>query len=97
MLVHYRKGTIMALSTERLGQIALRALQHKMEEEGVRLMPKELKRSIHNEAKKLGVSAQELAEFVKLVYKSAFDKTMAELDSISSPAKVEEKEKVVGR
>ena len=78
----------MVLSQDRIGQIALQALQQKMEGEGIRLNPKELKRQIHNEAKSLGIPAPELAEFAKLIYKSAFDKTMAELESISPSAKV---------
>lgn len=72
----------MALSPERIGQIALLALQSKLEEGGLNLNPKEIKRSIANEAKKLGVPAHEMAEFVKIVLKAAFEKTMTELDSM---------------
>jgi hypothetical protein len=78
----------MVLSREKVGQIALRVLQQKMELDGIRLNPKELKREIHNEAKKFGITPQELAEFAKLIYKTAFDKTMTELDLISPPAQV---------
>ena len=87
----------MVLTQDRIGQIALLALQKRMEENGISLNPKELKRGIHNEAKELGIPAPELAEFAKVVYKKAFEKTMAELDSISPPAKVEEKEKAIDR
>ena len=72
----------MALSEERVGQIAMLALQSKMEKDGVTLNPKEIKREITNQAKNLGIPASELAEFAKIAIKSAFDKTMAELDSI---------------
>ena len=52
----------MALTKERMGQIAMIALQQKMEQDGIRLNPKELKRQINNEAKTLGIPASELAE-----------------------------------
>jgi len=73
----------MSLSKERIGQIALQALQQRLEQDGISLNPKTLKRQIHNDAKNFGITAQELAEFIKLIYRSAFDKTMAELESIS--------------
>lgn len=72
----------MALTEERAGQIAMIALQMKMEEGGIRLIPKEIKRDMINEAKKLGISAPELAQFVKIAITKAFNKTIAELDSI---------------
>jgi hypothetical protein len=75
----------MTLTTEKIGQIAVLALQSKMEESGLNLNPKTIKREIANEAKKLGIPAHELAEFAKIMLKSAFDKTMAELDSIKAP------------
>ncbi len=78
----------MALSQQKIGEIALRALQHKMESDGINLNPKNLKRDIHNEAKNLGVTTQELAEFAKVIYRTAFNKVMAELESISPSAKV---------
>lgn len=79
----------MPLSSERVGDIALLALQHKMETEGmITLNPKEIKRQIHNLAKILGIPPHELAEFAKLIYKVAFDKTMAELNSMRLPATV---------
>lgn len=72
----------MALTQERIGQIATLALQRKMGQDGIRLNSKEIKREIANEAKNLGIPATEMAEFAKIMIKDAFDKTMAELDSI---------------
>lgn len=72
----------MALTQERIGQIAMLALQKKMSQDGIRLNSKEIKREITNEAKSLGIPAPELAEFAKILIKGAFDKTMAELDTI---------------
>ncbi len=76
----------MALSKERIGEIAMLILQSKLESDGlIRLTPKEIKRSMANESKNLGIPAHEMAEFAKIVLKTAFDKTMAELDSIKAP------------
>ncbi|MBU6431592.1 MAG: hypothetical protein KGJ58_01565 [Patescibacteria group bacterium] len=72
----------MTLTSERTGKIAMLALQRKMERDGIRLIPKEIKREIVNESKNLGIQTFELAEFAKIVIKEAFEKTMAELDSI---------------
>lgn len=87
----------MALSKERLGEIALFALQLQLEEKGLRLDPREIKRDLHNEAKKLGVPIQEFAEMVRAVYKTAYERTMAAIDEVSPPDKVEDKEKFVDR
>lgn len=87
----------MVLTKERAGQIAMQALQMKMEADGIRLNPKELKRHIHNEAKEIGVTTQELAELAKLIYRGAFEKTMAVLEEISPSAKVEDKEQAIDR
>ncbi len=75
----------MPLSKERIGEIALVVLQHKMEQDGIRLNPKEIKREIVNGSKKLGVPVHESAEFAQIMIKAAFDKTMAELDTIKNP------------
>ena len=72
----------MALSKEKIGQIAVQALQRQMESNGISLNPKEVKRQIANEAKGLGIPPCEMAEFAKMVYKTAYDKVIAELDSI---------------
>lgn len=74
----------MPLSNEKVGDIALLALQHRMETEGmITLNPKEIRRQIHNQAKTLGIPPHELAEVAKIIYKTAFDKTMAELDAMT--------------
>ena len=58
--------------------------QQKMESDGsITLNPKETRRQIHNMAKSLGIPPNELAEVAKIIYKSAFDKTMAELDAMT--------------
>lgn len=73
----------MALTKERIGEIAVQALQRQMEQNGnISLNPKEVKRQIANEAKTLGISPRDMAEFAKMVYKTAYDKVMAELDTI---------------
>jgi hypothetical protein len=83
MLVHYKKESNMALTKDRIGEIAVQALQRQMEQNGnISLNPKEVKRQIANEAKSLGISPRDMAEFAKVVYKTAYDKVMAELDTI---------------
>lgn len=69
----------MALSKERLGEIALRALQENMEQEGIRLRPKEIRREVHNEAKRLMITEREAAELITTIIEAAYQKTMAEL------------------
>ena len=72
----------MALTSERVGQIAMIAFQSRKEEEGVRLNPKQIRRDISNEARKLGIPVHEAAQFVQLMFREAYDKTMAELDEL---------------
>jgi hypothetical protein len=72
----------MSLSPERAGQIALVVLQQKMEEDGVRLNPRNIKRDLVSESKRLGIPLRELAEFVSGVMKTAYEKTIAEIDKI---------------
>lgn len=70
-------------SSLRVGVVALIVLQHKLEEEGkVTLRPKEIRRDVHNWAKKLDLPANEVAELLKVILKKAYQKTMAELDLI---------------
>lgn len=83
----------MALSKERIGEIAMVVLQHKLEQDnGVRLNPKEIKREIINSSKKFGITVQEGAEFVEIIIKTAYEKTMAEIEMIKTgkTGKVEE-------
>lgn len=75
----------MALSKERVGEIALILLQHKMEKNGdITLNPSEIKREILNESKKFGVEPHEAAEFLQIVVKTAYEKTMATLEEVKS-------------
>lgn len=75
----------MALSKERLGEIALLALQAKVEKDGgVRLNPKEIKREVANSAKQLNVPFRELAELFEVVIKASYVKTMAQLDKLKN-------------
>jgi hypothetical protein len=54
----------MALTQERKGQIALALVKSRFQDEGIRLKP-DLKRDIGNQAKKIGVSTDELLQFVE--------------------------------
>jgi hypothetical protein len=82
----------MALSKEKIGEIAMLVLQHKLEKDNIRLNPKEIKREIINISKKFRITPQEAAEFVGIILKTAFDKTMAQIEMIktSQTDKVEE-------
>ncbi len=81
----------MALTQERLGQIALDILIRKLTEEGFHLKPKEVKREASNAAKKAGIPAAEMAEVYKKLLEALVTKTMSELDSIINATTVEEK------
>jgi hypothetical protein len=73
----------MALSKERMGELAMIVLAHKLENDGgVRLNPKEIKRELSNEAKKYGITPQEAAEFAMVFITKAYEKTMSELHSM---------------
>lgn len=74
----------------RLNDIGMLILQHKMEEGGeITLRPKEIRRDVHNWAKKAGVSNYLMAQLVKKIMTTAFEKTVAELDAIKDTDKVE--------
>lgn len=70
----------MALSKQRLGEIALAALMAKMEKDGVHVKPGEIKREVANAAKQLGADAREVAELFRIVLDDIFSKVIAELD-----------------
>ena len=73
----------MALSKERLGEIAMLVLQNKLEKNGdLKLIPSQVKRELKNSAKTLGFSVIEVAEFSKIILTSSFKKTIIELDKI---------------
>ncbi|TAK57693.1 hypothetical protein EPO17_01310 [Patescibacteria group bacterium] len=86
-----RKECLMTLSPERIGQIALMALQSKLEEGGLNLNPKEIRRQIANQAKQLGIPANEMAEFAKIVIETAYKKVLVELDQMSVRTPQDEK------
>lgn len=72
----------MALSEQRQNELAMARLLLHYRENGVTLHPSEVKRSIHNMAKKLGVSPQEVAESSKIIYKMMYEETIEVVDSI---------------
>ncbi|HUC88470.1 MAG TPA: hypothetical protein VMR49_00365 [Candidatus Paceibacterota bacterium] len=80
----------MALTKERINEIAFFVLMDKMEHEGLPLKPKEVKRAVINNAKKSGIPTNEVAEFAKVMFEELYKKTIAEFD------KVIEKEKRQG-
>ncbi len=80
----------MSLSKERIGEIALLMLQDKLEQDGIRLNPKEVGREIVGTSKRFGITKREGAEFVRNILKTAYDKTMAEVEAIMRTGKVEE-------
>ena len=76
----------------RLNDLCMLLLQRKMEENGeIKLMPKEIRRDVHNWAKKAGVPEYLMARLTKRVLTTAFEKTIAELDKM-----IEETDKVEG-
>lgn len=83
----------MAITQERLGEIALLIIKRqKLEKEGVTMKPKEIKREVHNAAKRFGVKPQEVAELFKLVLDEAYEKTLTELEAIISDTAMTEGE-----
>jgi hypothetical protein len=75
----------MALSQQRIGEIAMIVLEHKLRNDGgVRLNPKEIKRQLSNNCKQFGITLEEGAEFAGIFIKKAYDQTMAELESIKT-------------
>jgi len=76
----------MALSPERIGQISIKVLQERMMQDGVRLSPGTIKRDILNEAKKLDIPPQEMAEFVRGIIEYAYEMTMVEIEKMNKPS-----------
>ncbi len=72
----------MALSEERLGEIAVITLMEKYRENGILLTPRRVKRDMHNLAKKLNITVVEAAECAKIVYKTLYDESVLEIESI---------------
>jgi hypothetical protein len=81
----------MALSNERLGEIALLALQVIVEQEDIKFNLKGVKQEIMNTSEKLGISHAEAAEFIEFLYVGAYQKIQDVINSIkASPDNVEE-------
>lgn len=74
----------MALSEERIGQIAVKVLVHKLKKEGLMVRPKDLKSEVFNGAKSIGVSPVEMAEFMRLGFNILFKEMNQEIDSLVS-------------
>lgn len=75
------------MTKQRQGEIALMVLQKQLEADGeLKLKPKEVKRDITNQAKSLGIPVHEAAQFAIEMYKTAYEKTIAELETIKDPA-----------
>lgn len=70
-------------SPERINKVAFLVLQYKLEEEGkITLRPKEIRRDVHNWAKKLNLPAREMAQLLKIILMEAYNKTLSELEKI---------------
>lgn len=69
----------MALSKDRKGELAFIFLKATLEDKGVELKPKEVKRSVKNMSKNLGISSAEAAEFILEMTKEIYDDTVKEL------------------
>lgn len=73
---------IKELSKERKGEIALIAFLAKKREEGATLKPREIKRQVLNEAKKIGVPPCDAACFAKIVLEKIYNEAIDEINSI---------------
>lgn len=74
----------MALSQQRLGEIALIVVQEVLNDKGIRLVPNEIKVQLTDNCEKYGITPQEGAEFAQVFITAAYDKTMAELESMKT-------------
>ena len=63
----------MALSKERKGEIALKILKVKIQEDGITLKPHEMRRSVVNLSKKFEVPENELAELMVEIMTETFE------------------------
>ncbi len=61
----------------RKGELALLFLKLYMKQKGVRLTPN-LKREVGNEAKAIGINAEEAIEFVEIIIRELVEETFAE-------------------
>ena len=73
----------MALTEARLGEIALKMVIQKLIKEGVRICPKETRRSVIDVAKDLEISPNEMAGFMRHVMEVVHSQTLAELNVLA--------------
>lgn len=80
----------MALSKERIGELALVVLLDKLEKDGgIRLNPKEVRRDIANSAKSMSIPTLEMAQFVEVLVKAAYERTVTAIGSMTAGPKGE--------
>ncbi len=60
------------MTDARRGEIAFLVLKQRSMKEGIRLMP-DFKRNLANDAKELGISFEEMMEFVESIVREAVD------------------------
>jgi len=73
----------MALSEERLGQIAVMVLKHKLLKDGIHVNPKGVKQEAIDMAKTLGIPVVEATEFLKIGLEYLFAETAKPLDELA--------------
>lgn len=66
----------MAISKERQGELALMYLKNKLRREGVTIKPN-IRRQTANEAKELGISSEEAAEFAEMLIREIVEEAFA--------------------
>ena len=64
------------MDEKRKGQIAVMVIKHLLREKGVRLTP-DFRREMGNQAKAIGISTEELIEFVEPLVRELVDETFA--------------------
>ncbi|MEI6190732.1 MAG: hypothetical protein WCP24_00005 [bacterium] len=73
----------MALSEERLGQIAVMVLKHKLLKDGIHVSPKGVKQEAIDAAKAFGIPVAEVTEFLKIGLEYVFAETAKTLDELA--------------
>lgn len=71
------------MTEERRGQIALIYVRERTRDKGI--LCKEITRTLGNEAIHLGVSVEEVAEFMTILVKELMGDVLTELDKIQKP------------
>lgn len=70
------------MTDQRRGEIALMYIKARVRDKGLPCHPEAISRAIGNEAKHLGISNSEFAEFARLLYRELVDEAVAELGRI---------------